>query len=93
MPDRITKFGAASSRGRTLDFQSSYGGSNPSAPAVFAMNKPDEQFSEEEAKRRFEAALRGARAVGPLPMKEVPPKRPRKRNKRAAPEVSPEAKD
>jgi hypothetical protein len=37
-----------------------------------------EQFSDEEAKQRFEAALRGARAVGPLPMKELPSKRGKK---------------
>jgi hypothetical protein len=35
----------------------------------------DEQFSDEEAQRRFEAALRGAREVGHEPMKDIPPKR------------------
>jgi hypothetical protein len=51
---------------------------------------PDEnQFSEEEAKRRFEAALRGARAAETLPMKDIPPKRGVKRAKRKSPEHSP----
>jgi len=53
----------------------------------------DDRFDEQEAKRRFEAALRGARAVGPLPMKELPPKRARRGNKKKAPEVNPEPKD
>jgi len=35
----------------------------------------DESYSEDEAKRRFEAALRGARVVGHEPMKDIPPKR------------------
>jgi len=35
----------------------------------------DNQFSDEETQRRFEAALRGARAVGHEPMKDIPPKR------------------
>jgi hypothetical protein len=36
---------------------------------------PNDEYSEEEAKRRFEAALRGAREVGHEPMKDIPPKR------------------
>ena len=35
----------------------------------------DEQYSNEEAQRRFEAALRGAREVGHEPMKDIPSKR------------------
>ena len=35
----------------------------------------DDQFSPEEVKHRFEAALRGARIAGPKPMKDVPRKR------------------
>jgi hypothetical protein len=35
----------------------------------------DEQFSDEEMQRRFEAALRGAREVGHEPMKDIPAKR------------------
>jgi hypothetical protein len=42
-----------------------------------SVKTPNDQFDEEETKRRFEAALRGARAVGPHPMKEIPPKRPK----------------
>jgi hypothetical protein len=42
------------------------------------MNKSsDEQYSDEETKRRFEAALRGAREVGHEPMKNITPKRPK----------------
>jgi hypothetical protein len=57
------------------------------------MAQKEKQFTEEETVRRFEAALRGARAVGPLPMKELPPKRARKGNKKRAPGVNPEPKD
>ena len=39
--------------------------------------KRDDQYSDEEAKRRFEAALRGAREVGHEAMKDTPPKRPK----------------
>jgi hypothetical protein len=35
----------------------------------------EDQYSEQEAKRRFEAALRGARLATPQPMKEIPSKR------------------
>jgi hypothetical protein len=58
-----------------------------------ADEKPADHFDEEETKRRFEAALRGARAVGPLPMKELTPKRERRRNKKKAPGVNPVPKD
>jgi hypothetical protein len=34
-----------------------------------------DQYSDEEAQRRFEAALRGAREVGHEPMKDISPKR------------------
>jgi hypothetical protein len=34
-----------------------------------------DQYSDEEAQRRFEAALRGAREVGHESMKNIPPKR------------------
>jgi len=49
--------------------------------------KPDDQYSQEEAEKRFEAALRGARVTGHKPMKDIPakPKASRKkpRKKRA----------
>ena len=32
-------------------------------------------YGPDEAQRRFEAALRGARAAEPQPMKDIPPKR------------------
>jgi hypothetical protein len=38
------------------------------------LRKRDES-SDKEAQRRFEAALRGARAVGHESMKDIPPKR------------------
>jgi hypothetical protein len=53
----------------------------------------DEVYDREEAQCRFDAALRGTRAVGPLPVKELSPKRPSKRNTKAAPGVNPEPKD
>jgi hypothetical protein len=34
--------------------------------------KFDEQYSDEEAQRRFEAALRGARLATPQPVKDKP---------------------
>jgi hypothetical protein len=34
-------------------------------------NKADESYSEEEARHRFEAALRGARMVGHKPQSEM----------------------
>jgi hypothetical protein len=37
--------------------------------------KVDDQYSEADAARRFEAALRGAFATLPKPMKEIPRKR------------------
>lgn len=35
----------------------------------------DRPFDAQETQLRFEAALRGARAAEPLPMKDIPPKR------------------
>jgi hypothetical protein len=47
---------------------------------IFMKHKQgDDQLSEEEARRRFEAALRGARIVGHKQMKDLSPKRPAKR--------------
>lgn len=40
-----------------------------------AKEKNSEEYSQEESKRRFEAALRGAREVGLEPMKDISPKR------------------
>jgi hypothetical protein len=37
--------------------------------------RPNEQFSKQEAERRFEAALRGAFITPPMPMKSIAPKR------------------
>jgi hypothetical protein len=36
--------------------------------------KRGDQYSDEEAQHRFEAALRGAREVGHESMKDIPPK-------------------
>jgi hypothetical protein len=41
----------------------------------------DSLYSEDEGRRRFEAALRGAFATPPQPMKSMTPKRPRKQRK------------
>jgi hypothetical protein len=41
-------------------------------------DQKDPCFDQEESQRRFEAALRGARAAESLPMKEIPPKRTKK---------------
>jgi len=38
----------------------------------------NDQYTDEESKRRFEAALRGARAAEPHPMKDIPRKRVKK---------------
>jgi hypothetical protein len=37
--------------------------------------RPNEQFSRQEAERRFEAALRGAFKTPPMPMKSMARKR------------------
>jgi hypothetical protein len=39
--------------------------------------KSDESFNERETQQRFEAALRGARAVGHKQMKDISPKHPK----------------
>jgi hypothetical protein len=41
-------------------------------------DKKDQDYSDEEAKKRFEQALRGARITGPKPMKDIPRKRSKK---------------
>jgi hypothetical protein len=41
----------------------------------------NEQYSDKEAQRRFDAALRGAFATPPKPMKDIPRKRPKVRRK------------
>jgi hypothetical protein len=43
--------------------------------------KPDDHFTKKEAQKRFEAALRGARATGPKPK----PTLKRKTSKKAKP--------
>jgi hypothetical protein len=47
------------------------------------MKKNADKYSQEETERRFIAALRGARNVGPLPLKNVPSKRPQKPKKKS----------
>jgi hypothetical protein len=37
--------------------------------------RDEEKFDDDEARRRFEAALRGARQAEPRPMKNIPRKR------------------
>ncbi len=41
----------------------------------------EQHYSEGEAQRRFETALRGAFATPPTPMKEIPRKRPKEKRK------------
>lgn len=45
--------------------------------------KPADQYSKRESKERFEAALRGSRAVGPQPMKSPVKKAPKTDSKRS----------
>lgn len=47
--------------------------------------KTDQEYSEEEVQRRFDQALRGAQLAEPTPMKDVPPKRPKKQRKAKSP--------
>ena len=44
----------------------------------------EREFTGAEAQRRFEAALRGSRQVGPKPLKDVPKTREKPQGKRAA---------
>jgi hypothetical protein len=49
---------------------------------VVTKSHKDDQYSQSEAKARFEAALRGARIAGPKPMKDISPKRAKPQHKR-----------
>jgi hypothetical protein len=49
--------------------------------------KENAPLSETEISKRFEAALRGARMAAPHPMKDIPPKRVKKRASKADPEA------
>lgn len=44
--------------------------------------KQDEEYSPAKAQQRFEAALRGSRAVGPKPIKSLSPKKPSEKKPR-----------
>lgn len=44
---------------------------------------PDDAYSEQETEARMQAALRGARLVGPKPKSSMTPKQPKKQTKRA----------
>jgi hypothetical protein len=46
------------------------------------MAKTSERFSDEETRRRFETALRGARLAGPQHKESVTPKRPKPQRKK-----------
>jgi hypothetical protein len=46
-------------------------------------NKPDDQYSEKEAQRRFMAALKSAVNTAPKPLKDVPKKRAKTQSKKA----------
>jgi hypothetical protein len=43
--------------------------------------KPDDQFSDKEAQRRFMATLKAAVNTPPKPLKSMTPKRPKKQRK------------
>lgn len=46
--------------------------------------KKGESYTEQETRRRFESALRGAFKTPPVAMKDIPPKRAKAQRKRAA---------
>jgi hypothetical protein len=46
-------------------------------------SKSGEQFTEEEARKRFETALRGARLAGPKHNESLTPKRARTQRKKS----------
>ena len=50
-----------------------------------ARKRTEDLFSELEAARRFEAALRGAKTAGYKPMSAISPKRPKSKPKRKTP--------
>jgi hypothetical protein len=47
-----------------------------------ARDSVDQTFDDEEAERRFSAALRGARIAAPMPMKDIVGKRRKSRVKK-----------
>jgi hypothetical protein len=49
-----------------------------------ARKQPEDSFSEREATRRLEAALRGARIAGHKPMSAISPKRQKAKKKRTS---------
>lgn len=56
------------------------------------MTANNDAFDEKEAQRRLEAALRGARQVPPIKMKDIPRKRPyRARKSKPAPATEPKS--
>jgi len=52
--------------------------------------KAEDKFSDEESARRFDAALRGARAAAPMPMKDIVGKGHKSRVKKIA-QVAPKS--
>lgn len=46
--------------------------------------KPDEEYDDQEAERRFEQALKGAFKTPPEPLKDIPRKRPPDRSPKAS---------
>ena len=48
------------------------------------MKKSDEQYSEQEAQQRFQAALKGALNTPPKPLKSMTPKRDKAQPKKRA---------
>ncbi len=48
-----------------------------------------DQLTEREARERMDAALKGARIVGPMPMAKMTPKRPKPQRKAATKPAAP----
>lgn len=53
---------------------------------MMSRDKSGEEYDEEEAQRRFEAALRGAANAKPKPMKDAPRKRGKGQQKAGEPQ-------
>jgi hypothetical protein len=54
-----------------------------------AVRDTTQSYSEDEAQKRFEAALRGSRKVGHMPMESLTPKPPKGQQKRKPAKASP----
>lgn len=72
-----------SSNGRTLAFYASNVGSNPTIRAKTMKRVVNtDEYSKDDIERRFDAALRGAFATPPKPMKDIPRNRAKRQTLR-----------